>query len=52
MPIANYRLVGRLRHSRWYAEGRLACLLRGVDRKWVADRQNDAIDPLQASASM
>jgi hypothetical protein len=34
-------LLARLRHPR----SQLACLLTGEERKWAADRQNDAIDP-------
>ncbi len=34
-------LLAPLRHPR----SQLACLLTGEERKWAADRQNDAIDP-------
>ncbi len=36
-----------LRHPR----SQLACLLTGEERKWAADRQNDAIDPIRTSAT-
>jgi hypothetical protein len=39
--------MARLRHPR----SQLACLLTGEERKWAADRQNDAIDPTETFAA-
>jgi len=47
VPLRWTSVFGTFETSR----SQLACLLTGEERKWAADRQNDAIDPERKSVT-